>query len=115
MAKIFAIGYDPNELPLSCRDPKWWQLLNRYEYLFAWDLFKGEVRRTYWRTFYWLSPYHRRLAKEQQHLISALSIGSYNSSPALLVGGPLEVESLEAVMQNVTFDATAIKLPRRFF
>jgi hypothetical protein len=55
------------------------------------------------------------LIKTLEGLVKTLEAGNYNTAPSQLVqGSALQIENLEAVMHNVTFDDSHIKLQKLF-
>jgi hypothetical protein len=55
------------------------------------------------------------LVKTLESLVKTLEAGNYNVAPSQLVqGSALQIENLEPVMQNVTFDDSHIKLQKLF-
>lgn len=55
------------------------------------------------------------LIKTLEGLVKTLEAGNYNTAPSQLVqGSALQIENLEAVMHNVTFDDSHIKLQKMF-
>ena len=55
------------------------------------------------------------LVQQLEHLVKTLEAGNYNVAPSQLVqGSALQIENLEPVMHNVTFDESHIKLQKLF-
>lgn len=55
------------------------------------------------------------LVKTLENLVKTLEAGNYNVAPSQLVqGSALQIENLETVMHNVTFDDSHIKLQKMF-
>ena len=55
------------------------------------------------------------LLKSLEGLVKTLEAGNYNVAPGQLVqGSALQIENLEAVMHNVTFEDSHIKLQKLF-